>query len=548
MQAGSHDIGDALDVDPTINEGLTPPAPKPANRPAPRSTNRPLVPLAPGTARVVAIRTWLPARKWQAELRPGAVFVIDARLEPSDAGEAFWVGRCFSDGPSGARRAVAASHVASLRGKLAALPLVGLAALIEQERIGPEPVVVVASKPENAKVLGEPLGVQLDVAGARMSPRPLSVSHLPVKPIHSLAGSAGLLADRLSVSASANFAKQPQRNPPEVTVVPPELTGQALYAPFSSSFLFSFHFLTRALTNRSRSNAMATTQAPRPLNGSSQSVLLPAGVAAPPLPPMPVAMPPPLRGQLTASGALLAGAASSSGTVPTSASPRVGAIASAASSTASPTPSSPIASSTTSAPATIEPTRPVVASPPAAAAAAAPSSGGGQDSPTVARVMTGRKAAALRSRLSLPPSMLAKWNQEITTMTASIDRPSGSSSSGTTPTTVSLTTPATAEDGLRRSWTADDAEASAAAETGSGGRDARGLTRLLARKNNGIAESGSQTPTTTKRPSGGSKLRDEAKKSERKESKEEKKRLDKEKKEKKEKEKRDKKESRKEKN
>jgi hypothetical protein len=96
------------------------------------------------SVRAIALHARKPARNWQAELRPGLVFVIDARLgnevgpttTTADSGlaEEWWIGRKFGD-ESGPRRAVPAGLVHVLHGDARLLRQQSLSDLLQQEGI-----------------------------------------------------------------------------------------------------------------------------------------------------------------------------------------------------------------------------------------------------------------------------------------------------------------------------------------------------------------------------------------------------------------------------
>ncbi len=102
--------------------------------------------------RVIALHERKPARNWQAELRPGLVLVIDARLGSLDVGlttttadsglaEEWWIGRKFGD-ESGPRRAVSAGLVHILHGDARLLRQQSLSDLLRQEGIDADREVV----------------------------------------------------------------------------------------------------------------------------------------------------------------------------------------------------------------------------------------------------------------------------------------------------------------------------------------------------------------------------------------------------------------------
>jgi hypothetical protein len=102
--------------------------------------------------RVIALHECKPARNWQAELRPGLVLVIDARLGSLDVGlttttadsglaEEWWIGRKFGD-ESGQRRAVPAGLVHILHGDARLLRQQSLGDLLRQEGIDADREVV----------------------------------------------------------------------------------------------------------------------------------------------------------------------------------------------------------------------------------------------------------------------------------------------------------------------------------------------------------------------------------------------------------------------
>lgn len=93
------------------------------------------------TLRAISLGTQLPTTSWHAELRPGMVFEVEAKLEngfdQSGPNEEWWIGRKFGD-QTGPKKAIPSRYLHVLSGHPAFLPQQSLQQLLQSENLSSE--------------------------------------------------------------------------------------------------------------------------------------------------------------------------------------------------------------------------------------------------------------------------------------------------------------------------------------------------------------------------------------------------------------------------